>query len=310
MNRTPSLAVLALLGLLALAPACGDDGGGGASDTGAADTVGGGDTAAGDTGGTPGNRFADRTPPSGQAALGGKIVDQDGNPVANQRVAACSQQECPIVQTDADGIFFHASLPPDRPRAIYSHGTHSFRNPGPTYATVVVRQAPAADTVVDVGDLVLPVLEGEPVAVDPAVGGTFLLADGAFEVTIAAGALDFAIGTPEESEKLQAGHVAVADLPMYASRPWAGKEARSVAFSTAPWEAHSAEPVAFVVHGSTEAAGTVFDVYQVEPFTTDVEVVAEPEKVGTATVDENGDIVSDAGGTLESLIVVVLVPQT
>ena len=70
----------------------------------------------------------------------------------------------------------------------------------------------------------------------------------------------------------------------------------SFAFSTAPWEAHSAEPVAFVVHGSTEAAGTVFDVYQVEPFTTDVEVVAEPEKVGTATVDENGDIVSDAGG--------------
>lgn len=303
MTRPPLIATALALTCLALAPACGD-GGGGPTDATGADSDAGGDTSA------PGNRFADRTPPAGQAALGGRIVDQDGEPIAGMRVAACSQQECPIVKTGADGVFFHASLPPDRPRAIYAHGSHSFANPGPTYATVVLREDPAADAAMDVGDLVLPLLEGEPVAADPALGGTFALADGSLEVTIPPGALTYAIGTPEASQKLQAGRVAVQDLPLYASRPWAGREGRSIAYSVAPWEARSSAPISFVVHGSGEAAGVVFDVYQVEPFTTAIAVVAEPEKVGTATVDEQGDVVSDPGGALESLIVLVLVPQT
>jgi len=287
--RTLALA-LALGGLaLCLAPAGCDSDGGGATD---------------------GNRFASFTPPAGKSAIGGRILDPSGAPVAEFRVAACSQQDCPITTTGADGLFLHEALEPDRPRAIYAHGTHNFRMVTPRFANIVVRTHPLADEVVDVGDLVLPELEGEPVPANPATGGTFTLAGGALTVTIPADALSYAIGTVEENQRLQAGRLHASLLPTFPTNPWRGKEDRSLVFSVAPWELRSHAPIGIAVTGSGEPSGTVFDVHEIEPFSIMVEVIAEPRKVGTATLGADGVIRSDPGSNLRSLILFVLVPQT
>ena len=85
-----------------------------------------------------------------------------------------------------------------------------------------------------------------------------------------------------------------------------------MAFACAPWGATSTMPLSFEVAldgSSSPPEGTVFDVYQVRAFADGGTVSAVPESVGTATVGPGHRLLSDPGGTLSSLLVLVLAPR-
>ncbi len=256
------------------------------------------------------NRFTDHTPPAGSGAIGGRLLDSNGDPISGFRAFACSDQECPLTQSGDDGLFLFGDLFPDRERAIYAHGIHAFDSTTPQYANVILAANAVADTTQDIGDLVLPSLTGEPVAALASAGGTFTLANGELEVTVPAGALKYGLGTPESNQVLQGGRVGIDQLPRYAERPWLGNEARSHAFSVAPWELRSEEPMSFKVFNTGEPEGTIFTVYMVRPFTESIEIRGEPEAIGTAIVDADGTAVSEPGAMLTTMMVVILVPRT
>lgn len=239
------------------------------------------------------------------AAMAGRIVDSEGEPVPSIRVAACSKFECPFAETDAGGYFLHLDIPAI-PRRLEIFGQYD------QYGSVAFRREFDPGELVNVGDITLPLLQGPAAPWDPREAGTIVMADGRIELTVAPDkaddtgkhpkVLEYPFGTTDFD--VQAGQVPGEKIPPFYNQPWAGKEADTLAFSIVPFDLFALKAVtARVLKGVTRPAGTVYDIYDVDPLTG----LLLP--AGTAKVDADGVLVSDKTSDLRDLTFFMFVPQ-
>jgi hypothetical protein len=239
------------------------------------------------------------------AAMAGRIIDFAGDPVASIRVAACSDLECPFAETDAHGYFLHLDIPAS-PRRFEIFGQYD------EYGSVAFRREFDPGELVNVGDITLPRLQGAAAAWDPREAGTIVMAGGRIELTVAPDKADdtgkrpkvlqYPLGTTRFD--IQAGQVPGEKIPPYYNQPWAGKEADTLAFSIVPFDLFALKPVTVrVLDGVTRPAGTVYDIYDVDP----LDGLLLP--AGTAKVDAAGVLVSDKTSDLRDLTFFMFVPQ-
>lgn len=269
--------------------------------------VGGLGAACGDGTAGPGkvDRFGGVVVSPDLAAMAGRIVDFAGEPQAGIRVAACSDVECPFAETDAEGYFLHLDIPAI-PRRFEVFGQYD------QFGSVAFRREFDPGELVDVGDIVLPRLQGPAVAWDPAEAGSVEVAGGRIELTVEPDEADetgqrpkvlkYPLGTTQFD--VQVGRVPGDEIPPFYNQPWAGKEDDTLAFSIVPFDLFALKSVrARVLDGVTKPPGTVYDIYDVDPLTG---LLLE---AGTATVNQDGVLVTDAASDLRDLTFFMFVPR-
>lgn len=253
----------------------------------------------------PGEHFAGVEVAADEAALGGRVVDFAGDPVAAVPVMACGDTDCPAVASDERGWFLHQHLAPV-PRRLQIAGIYD------GYGSVVFRREFDPGALSDTGELVLPRLQGEASPWDPQEAGTVLLAGGRLELSVAPkkadkeGVRPEVVQYPAETTRfeVQAGRVPGEQLPPFYNQPWRGREEDTLAFSVVPFDLRALAPVtARVLDGVTRPQGTVYDIYQVDP----LDGLLLP--AGTAKVDAEGVLVADKQSQLRTLTFFMFVPR-
>lgn len=279
---------------------CGDAGGDGGNDATGAD----GDTV-GDVGGDVGGDAAEVTGPvacnpatgggRGEkvACLAGAIVDGDGAPIAGIKVSACTSQTCIISPTGADGRYAIQGLP------VEPHRMEALGVPK-GYMTLEWFQDTTAGFMSEAPHPIVAVPLTHAAVALPEAGGTATIADGALELTVGAGVLVYPIGAEEEVE---AAAVALEDLPPYDVAPWVGKEAGARAFVVNPFALGVEGELGLKVKGAGATAGARFHLYTADHLT------GRLDEGGTLVADAAGDLVLQAGATVDELTTVVIVPE-
>lgn len=230
-----------------------------------------------------------------QGSIAGKVVNANGEALPNLRILACTASLCMSGDTNATGeyLFENISVEPMKMEVT---------DPDDNYLGLMFYQMVYADQLsVLTRDVVLPTITGAASSLSEANGGTVSLAEGAFEITVGAGVLEYPFGRNDDiiqAEYLSGGHI-----PPYDIEPFLDHPEDSLMFGIFPMGTKSTEAVAFkVTSGITQPEGTVYNVYGV----TDK---ATLKASGTATVNSNGHLISDTGGSWMDLTGLVLVPD-
>ncbi len=269
----------------------GAGGAGGAGGSGALEDAGGVGQ-----GGMPIGRGGDVGAPSlPPASVAGRVVNEEGEPLVDQRILCCSHSICYSGATDTDGRYLIGDIDPADvykmqaadPMQIYS-GLYY-------YQEIISGELSELDR-----DVILPrrLSETAPWSVED--GGSVTLANGALELIAEAGTLEFPIGLEEE---LSGDRLSGSILPPYTEEPWSGRIEQIIAFTFNPGPISAARPVRMRV--STDdvgAPGTQWRIYSINPDT------AAPDDVGTGTVDADGVLVSDDESALLHMLTIILVP--
>ena len=293
---------------LVLATGCGssgsgDDsmsGGGGEGGAGAAAGMGGagGAGGAGGTGGMGGAGGVGGSnmvpPPEGSVA--GRVVNEEGEPLADLRVLCCSHSICYTESTDAEGRYLIEGVAVDD---VYKMQA---ADPMQVYSSLYYYQELRADEVSELPrDVILPRRASERVAWAAETGGPITLAAGSLELIAAPGALEYPIGL---EETISGDRISGTILPPYTAEPWAGRGEQLVVFTFTPAPVVSSEPVQLRVSGDDVGAeGSVWRIYSINPDT------AAPDDVGTATVNAEGVLVSGEDAMLMNMLTIILAPE-
>jgi hypothetical protein len=277
----------------------GEDGTGGEIMRGAGGNAGNGFGAGGAVGGTeygPYPTFDGLEIARGQGAVAGRIVNGDGEPIAALDVLCCSLSICLTGSTDEDGVYLITHIDADD---SYKMQVSDRNN---AYTTLVYHQAVASGelTVLD-GDLVLPTMVSPMVEWTSEAGGTVELAGGALTLTAGADELEYPLGL---EEMIQADRIAGPDFPPYSSSPWGESADSTFGFLLNPVHVHSSGVIGLEIRDEAVGeAGSVWRIFSVEP---DSGVL---EDAGTATVNAEGVLTSDEGGSLHHVTTIILVPE-
>ncbi|MBL91421.1 MAG: hypothetical protein CMH56_06355 [Myxococcales bacterium] len=230
-----------------------------------------------------------------QGSIAGKVVNANGDALANLRVLACTASLCMSGETNATGeyLFENISVEPMKMEVT---------DPDDTYLSLLFYQMVYADQLSVLSrDVVMPAVTDEPSSLSEANGGTALVAGGALEITVGAGALDYPFG--RDDDIIQAERLSGSQIPPYDIEPFLAHPDDSFMFALAPHGTKSSEAVTFkVTSGITQPEGAIYNVYGV----TDK---ATLKASGTATVDSSGHLISDTGGSWMDLTGLVLVPD-
>lgn len=226
--------------------------------------------------------------------LEGRIVTGEGSPVDGSSVLACNETMCFPGNSLADGTFAIDQLA-EGPYKIQVMGSlQGFMNMA-FHAVVFQDQT----TVLSRDVVVVPIVEAMAFLGEDA-GGTLVVAQGAVEITAAAGALDYPLGFEETMNGVS---VPLSALPPHDVEPWVGAPPGAAAFHFNPFGAEADPALAFrVLTGLLPE--TSYGVWAVEI------KLGRLEKMGIATTDADG--VLESGGAvpgLGALSSVVLVPE-
>jgi len=227
----------------------------------------------------------------------GKLVDGSGRPLEGVKVSACTDVECLISNSGADGTYDIQGL------SVAPHHIEVLGEPKGVFTMVWWQDVYAGEQSRLSRPVVLQPLEGaDKVPWAPATGGRVSVADGQLELEADEGSLKYAPGTLDKS--VTAIELDVADIPPYDIEPWKGKEDETRAFVVNPFPLKSSTPVRLKVLGAEGVAtGTPYSVYAADP------VFGNLEKVGVMSADGSGALVSEPGGSLKDLTTIIIVPN-
>jgi hypothetical protein len=226
----------------------------------------------------------------------GRILNRGRAPLAGLKIMACSSSICRTSDTDANGEYLFTDLIVE-PRHVQ---VYDFSN---VYLSVLYYQDVFPNEVnVLSRDVILPDLTTPPRSLPVATGGTVVLADGAFELTVAPNTLEYPMGYDEEV--IQAERLAGEEIPPYDIEPWLSQAEHSFAFAFYPHKIKTTESAHFTIKaGITQPEGSKYQIWTAH-FTT-----ATLHRVGTATVEATGHLVSDPDSTIKDLTTVLLIPD-
>lgn len=268
----------------------------GGGEGGAAGGAGGEGGTAGQTGGTGGETGGAGGETGTLGIVEGKLVDQAGAPIEGLKVLACTLETCITGETDGSGAYRISELPVE-PHKMQILGELE------GFATMNYYQdVQAGKATVPPRDVVMSALESGKHAWPAETGGTAAVADGKLEITAGPNEISYPLGT--FVEEVYAAELAPADIPPYDVEPWVGKEAGTYAFHINPIGISSdGAPFDLKVVGAGAAEGTAYEIWAVGKDD------AFLKKVGSATADASGDIVSDEGAGASLLTTVIFVPE-
>jgi hypothetical protein len=224
----------------------------------------------------------------------GALVDSEGAPVVGVRVAACTAATCITGTSDAAGRFAIQGLP------VAPHKFEALAVPKGFLATVFFADVTGGRMVGPGRPVVLPRLP-EPVAFNPAAGGTVTLADGAVVLEAAPGALGFPIGTAEGG--IAATFISGASLPDYDLHPWGGREAETFAVAFHPFPLKAEGSVVIALAPPDGVGDGPWDLHAVNGSS------ARITRVGPLEPGDDGLLRLEEPATLVDLTVLVAVPR-
>ena len=229
-------------------------------------------------------------------SITGRVINRGSEPLSGMKIMACCSTICRTSTTDANGEYFFTDMIIE-PRHVQ---VYDFTG---VYLSVLYYQDVIADELhVLSRDVILPDLTTPPKSLPIATGGTVLLADGALELTLPPNSLEYPLGYDEEV--IQAERLAGEEIPPYDVEPWLEQKEGSFAFALYPHKIQTSESASFKVKtGITQPEGTKYQIWTA--FFTE----ATLHRVGTATVDANGHLVSDADAMVKDLTTIVLIPD-
>lgn len=243
----------------------------------------------------PADGHTDAAPdPDKAPTLTGRLITPDGDAVIGLTTLACGDFDCRYAVTDAQGVFRHDNLDLE-PRRFEVLGQVE------KFGSVVLRREFTPGLQLDLGDVVLPQLEGAKAAWEPEPGGVAVLLDGDMTLEAAPDTIKYFPGTLEYA--VQAAPLAIEHVPDFYNKPWVGAEDDSIALSLAPFDVFTTEPVLLRLRDDRlHAAGAVYEMFHVDP------LVGTLEPAGTATVSADGWLVSDPDSELTDLTFMMFVP--
>jgi hypothetical protein len=232
-----------------------------------------------------------------QAALGGVIVDDAGEPVGGLKVLCCNSELCIVGDSAADGSYLFWAID-EGPRKM------EIFDPMGQHARMMFHQVAVAGRRTDLSRPVIlaRAIEGHQ-PWPAAVGGVVELAQGALTLTVSPGALHY---PPEIDEEVIGVHqFRVEDLPPSDREPWIGLEDQSYAFLFDPLRLDSDAPVQLRFTPPIPLAeGLAFRLWTVD------HVLAELVDAGTARVGPSGDIESEREANIDRLGMLFVVPDS
>jgi len=233
----------------------------------------------------------DAGPPPPEGKIEGRIVTADGEGVANVDILCCSPSTCLIYTTDETGNYTYNNIPIG-PRKMRTFD-HEDRYRSALWHQVVIE----AETT----GLRRPVVMFEQQVKTEWAGSSVVLADGRLELTAPESGIIF---PTEEDRSLAAREVTPDQFSPPDIDPWGEDSTGVISFLFEPAHVHSEGSIQVTVRGvGAELVGTVYDVWTVDDST------AEATKAGVATVNAQGDLVTNADCEVHALDALAFVPQ-
>lgn len=229
-------------------------------------------------------------------SIAGRVVNRSGASIEGLKVLACSPSLCMTADTDANGEYLFTDMNIE-PRHV------QITDLSETYMGLLYYQDVIANELNVLSRfVVLPDLSGPPTSLPVATGGAVTLADGALELTVPADAITYPFGYNDEV--IQSEMLSGEEIPPYDVEPWMPFKADSLAFAFFPANTISSEPVSLkVTQGITQPEGSKYFIW-----TADFSYGTLHE-VGTATVNAQGHLISDADAMVKDLTTIVLIPD-
>ncbi len=249
-----------------------------------------------DTTTTPDTPAVDPGPEIPLGAVTGRIVNGDGEPLANIKVLCCTSSICETGETLEDGSYIFEQLEVE-PRKMQAADLTK------TYMELIFYQDVIADQMNTLSrDVVLTRRNDEPTTWLEDIGGTVSLAGGELELQAGPESVDYPFGIFDEL--IQGETMAGSILPPYGTEPWLDQMEQSFGYVFYPVHIITHEPVSFVIRrDGLMDSGTIYRIWAVDP--DDAELIDS----GTATVGDDGDLASDPDSTLTDLTTIILIPE-
>jgi hypothetical protein len=229
-------------------------------------------------------------PPLG--SIEGRLITREGEPIAGLTVLCCDKGICIMGGSDEGGAFVCEDL---------ELGAYKMQvaDPDENFVDMVFYQTVEEEGAnLPAREIVVSQMTETPSGWEAEAGGDVVLASGRLTLTADPGALSYPVGTREEA--LIAQEIPTSTLPPYDHEPWLEAPDRALAFFMDPVHVSSSSPVSIVAAAPTEAPGTVFQVWSVDPDTGTL------QDVGTATVDDELRLVSDSDAVITNLTALIL----
>jgi len=229
-------------------------------------------------------------------SIAGRVVNRSGASLEGLKILACSASLCMTADTDSNGEYLFTDM------SIASRHVQ-ITDLSDTYMGLLYYQDVIANELNVLSRLVIvPELTGAPTSLPIATGGTVTLANGALEFTAPANALVYPFGYNDEV--IQSEMLSGEEIPPFNVEPWMPYKEDSLAFAFFPANTTASESVSLKVkQGITQPEGTKYFIW-----TADFSHGTLHE-AGTATVNADGHLVSDADATVTDLTMIVLFPD-
>jgi hypothetical protein len=234
-------------------------------------------------------------PPAPTGSIAGRLVNDEGAPIAGLTVLCCDMGICIMGGSDENGDFVceDLELGPWKMQVADPSGDH--------VDMVFFQTVESAGPNLPSREIVVTRTTQSPTAWESMTGGEAVLAQGALRLSADPGALSYPVGTRDEAILSQ--EIPLSALPPYDREPWLEAPERARAFFMDPVHVSSSSPVSLVVATEGETAGNVFLIFSVDPDT------GQLNEAGTATVDTQGRLVSDPDSNVTELTALLLVPS-
>jgi hypothetical protein len=227
-------------------------------------------------------------------AVQGRVVDPDGRPLANLRIACCTLDLCVTGETDSDGQYLIEGLDEGPRKMLVNDSTEKHM------AIVYYQYVPEGETSRLERDVILPLRTHPRVLWDPAVGGPASFVEGQLKLTAPPNTLLYPPSTSTLAPGLFVESVLPVNLPPYPQTPWMGREDKTLAFVFNPTGVESREAIALELTGTANST-TTYEIWTLKP------KYAELEKVGTTTTS-SGATASGMDANIRKLTMIILVP--
>jgi len=232
----------------------------------------------------------DAGPALPEGHLEGRIQTADGEPVPNIDILCCSPSTCLIYTTDETGSYTYTDI---------SIGPRKMRtfDPSERYRSALWHQVVAEE---ETTGLRRPVVMFEGQARAEWDERTIVVADGRLELTAPESGMIFST----DDHSFAGREVTPEQFSPPDVDPWGNDSTGVIAFLFEPAHVHAEGAIQVVVKlGDPEQVGAFYDVWTLDDSS------AAASKVGQATVNAEGDLVTDADCQVHALEALAFVPQ-
>ncbi len=229
-------------------------------------------------------------------SITGRIINRSSEPLSGLKIMACCSTVCRTSTTNSNGEYLFSDM------IVESRHVQAYDFAGVYISVLYYQDVFANELNVLSRDVILPDLTTPPKSLPIATGGTVLLADGVLELTLPPNTLEYPIGY--DQEVIQAERLMGYEIPPYDVEPWRDHQEDSLAFAFYPHKIKTSDSASFIVKsGVNLPAGAKYQIW------TAFFTQATLHYVGTATVDDNGHLVSDEDALVKDLTTIVLIPD-